>query len=85
MLSDAPPPSVLSMLELHCILELMLPSCSSDAVAENDTELPCVNVEPVDGELIDTVGGVFGGEFIVTVMESVPERLPESVTVAVMV
>ena len=47
------------MLEVHWICELMVPSCASVAVAENVTESPSMNSEPVDGELIDTVGRVF--------------------------
>ena len=44
-----------------------------------------MNSEPVDGELIDTVGGVFGGVFTVTVIVSVSDEPLESVTCAVMV
>ena len=61
------------------------PSSLSVAVPWNVTELPSVNSEPDEGEMIDTVGGVFGVEFtvIVTCLESDAPSL--SVTWAVMV
>ena len=37
------------------------PSSLSVAVPWNVTELPSVNEEPDDGDVMDTVGGVFGG------------------------
>ncbi len=75
-----------SLLEVQSICELSEPSSLSEAVPRNVTELPSVNSELEEGDSIDTVGVVFVVDsVIVTVMESVFERLPESVAVAVMV
>ncbi len=73
-----------SMLEVHWMELLSGPSSASVAVPWNVTEAPSVNSEPDDGDSIDTVGGVFGGGFIVTVMVSVSDAPSLSVTWAVM-
>ena len=46
-----------SLLEVHWIEELSEPSSSSVAEPENVTESPCVDSEPDDGDVMDTVGG----------------------------
>ena len=46
-----------SLLEVHCMELLSEPSSSSVAVPENITESPCVDSEPEDGDVMDTVGG----------------------------
>ena len=86
VLTDAPAPIALSMLELHCICVSSEPSSTSDAEPWNVTESPSVNSEPDDGDKTDTVGGLFVVDWvIVTVMVSVSDSEPLSVTVAVMV
>ena len=85
MINDEPVPIEPSLLEVHWIEELSEPSSSSVAVPENVTESPCVDSEPDDGDVIDTVGGVFGGLFTVIVILSVSDASSLSVTVAVMV
>ncbi len=55
--NDVPVPIAPLILDVHWIDELSEPCSGSDAVAENDTESPCVNSDPVDGDDNDTVGG----------------------------
>ena len=74
-----------SMLELHWVDELSEPSSASVAEPWNITELPSVNAELFDGEVMDTLGAVFGVGFTVIVILSVSDIPSESVAVAVTV
>ena len=80
MLNDEPVPIEPSLLEVHWIEELSVPCSGSLAEPENVTESPSVNSEPDDGDVMDTVGGVFGGGFTITVILSVSDAPAESVT-----
>ena len=86
MLNDEPVPIEPSLLEAHWIELLSVPCSGSLAEPENVTESPCVDSEPEDGDVMDTVGGEFEPlpfTVIVTCFESDAPSL--SVTVAVMV
>ena len=52
-----------SLLEVHWIEELSVPCSGSLALPENVTESPCVDSEPEDGDVMDTVGGLLGSPF----------------------
>ena len=57
MLNDEPVPIEPSLLEVHWIELLSVPCSGSLAEPENVTESPCVDSEPEDGDVMDTVGG----------------------------
>ena len=57
MINNEPVPKGPSILEVHWIEELSVPCSGSLAEPENVTESPCVDSEPEDGDVMDTVGG----------------------------
>ena len=79
---DTPEPIMPSMLEVQVRLPLRFPSSASAAVPEKLTNATGEWLLPFVGTVIVTTGAVL---VIVTVMLSVPDRPPESVTVVVIV
>src|SRR5207244_11371863 len=63
---EPPVPSGPSKFEFHWIDELRLPCSVSLAVAAKLMDAPLVNVDPLAGALMLTIGGVFGAPVGVT-------------------
>ena len=72
------------MLEFQTILELSVPSSGSDALPLKMMAIFAMKLDVVTGELIVTVGGVFG-LVMVNRIEALAVAPAESVTVAVTV
>ena len=83
--NDEPVAREPSMLELHCIEELRVPSSTSDAEPKNVCQAPSFISRPDTGDMMDTVGKPGKAtSFIVMDIVTVVVSPPESVTDAVM-
>ena len=87
VVANPPPlPMVPSRLDVHARLAVMVPSSASVAIPAKLMLVPSTTDVPEGGAVIVTVGAVLTGTAVtVTLMASVPGRLPLSVTDAVMV